>query len=117
LKYKYKLDINILNTSYTIIEDCILVKLLTEQNEKLTTSFINVFGKARSKIDGNSNRENLEKGSTIRIKHNYRNKTFKVVCEILDDAIINTIPKVTDLIQTTIGILLNVYCIFVRICR
>ncbi len=103
-----------------IMEDCILAKLLTEQNEKLTTSFINAFGKSRyislSKIDGNCNRENLEKGSTIRIKHNYRNKTFKVVCEILDDVIVNTIPKVTDLIQTAIGISFNVYCICVRIC-
>ncbi len=58
-------------------------------------------------VDGHLNRDDLEKGSTLRIKHNFRQKTITVVCEILDAAIVNTIPKVTDLIQNAKGIIIN----------
>ena len=85
------------------MEECVLVKLLEDQETRLTDSFRKAFGITRyvalKYIDGNFNRDDAEKGSTIRIMHRYRRQDFTVICEILDVAIVNTIPKVTDLIQ------------------
>ena len=90
------------------MEDCVLVKLLKNQHEKISEPFRKAFGEARyvalRHLDANFKKDDVEKGATLRVKHSFRQKSFTVLCEILDVAIVNTIPKVTDLIQTAIGI-------------
>ena len=75
--------------------------MLNNQTVKITESFRNAFGEARyvalKHIDGSFNRDEVEKGSTLRVKHIYRRSSFTVICELLDDAIVKTILKTTDL--------------------
>ncbi len=66
----------------------------------------NNFGKARyialKDIEGHFDKNNLEEGSIVSINFVYYNKKHIVMVEILDEEIVQTIPKSTDLIKKAI---------------